>query len=90
MERKRERLDILEDMLLAIQGKGGEIRPTHLMYKANLAHRQLRSYLEELLSRDLVKKTERKGSEYILITDGGAKFLEKLREMHAFERTFGI
>ena len=87
---RRERLDILEDMLAAIQRKGGEMRPTHLMYKANLAHRQLKTYLDELLSKELVAKTERKGSEYVLITDSGNRFLEKLREMRAFEQTFGI
>ncbi|MBS3106392.1 hypothetical protein J4419_01875 [Candidatus Woesearchaeota archaeon] len=86
---RRERLDILEDMLAAIQRKG-EMRPTHLMYKANLAHRQLKHYLDELVQKELVKRTERNGSEYLLITDSGNRFLEKLKEMRAFEETFGI
>ncbi len=90
MERKRERIDIITDMLISIQKKGGEIKPTHLMYRANLAHRQLKSYLEELLDKNLVKRINKNNYEYIILTDTGLKFLEKIREMRDFEKTFGI
>jgi len=90
MAKRRSRLDIICDMLGSIQDKGGKIKPTHLMYKANLAHRQLKHYLDELVQKELVKRTERNGSEYLLITDSGNRFLEKLKEMRAFEETFGI
>ncbi len=87
---KRDRIDIIADMLFSIQEKGGEIKPTHLMYKANLAHRQMKSYLEELIMKNLVKKVQKKDYEYIIITDLGLKFVEKIREMKAFEKAFGF
>ena len=90
MARKRSRIDIIADMLSSIQQKGGEIKPTHLMYKANLSHTQMKSYLEELISKSLVKKIKRKNYEYILITDSGRLFIEKLNEMKEFEKTFGL
>lgn len=90
MAKKRDRLDIIVDMLSSIQDKGGEIKPTHLMYKSNLAHRQMKLYLEELLEKELVKKILKKDYEYIIITDSGLKFLEKIKEMKEFERTFGL
>jgi predicted transcriptional regulator len=90
MEQKRDRIGIVFDMLSSIQNRGGEIKPTHLMYKANLAHGQMKSYLEELVEKNLINKVKRKDYEYIIITDEGLKFLEKLREMRAFERTFGF
>ncbi len=90
METKRSRIDIVSDMLKSIQDKGGEIKPTHLMYRANLAHRQLKSYLEELLEKEMVTKIKKKEYEYLVITDKGLKFLEKVREMKDFERMFGF
>jgi predicted transcriptional regulator len=90
MARKRDRIDIISDMLNSISRKGGEIRPTHLMYKSNLAYNQMRSYLEELIEKEFVHKIKRKNSEYIIITDSGLKFLQKIREMKEFEKTFGL
>ena len=58
MERKRDRSHVILDMLLSIQEKGGEIKPTHLMYKANLAHKQMKSYLEELTEKNFIKNRE--------------------------------
>ena len=90
MARKRERSDIVLDMLQSIQEKGGRIKPTHLMYRANLAHQQMKSYLEELIHKNFVKKTKDNDYEYIIITDTGSKFVEKIIQMKEFERTFGL
>jgi predicted transcriptional regulator len=90
MERKRGRTDIILDILLTIQNKGGEIKPTHLMYKANLSHNQMSLYLEELVEKNLVQKTKNKNYEYIIITDKGHEFVNKIREMKEFEKTFGL
>jgi predicted transcriptional regulator len=91
MERKRSRSDIIEDMLSSIQDKGGRIKPTHLMYRSNLSHSQLKLYLEELIEKSFINKVKNeKDNEYILITQNGNKFLEKLREMKEFEKTFGF
>lgn len=90
MARKRERSDIVLDMLLSIQDKGGKIKPTHLMYRANLAHNQMKVYLEEMLEKNLVKKVHEHDYEYIIITDNGLKFVEKIKQMKEFERTFGL
>jgi predicted transcriptional regulator len=90
MARKRERIDIIEDMLSSIQQKGGRIKPTHLMYKSNLAHTQMKSYLEELVSKSLISKVKNDNNEYILITDAGCEFIKKIREMKEFQKTFGL
>lgn len=90
MPKKRDRMDIIEDMLSAIQDKKGEIKPTHLMYKSNLSHGQMQSYLEELVSKELIKKITRKNYDYIIITDRGHEFINKLREMKEFEESFGL
>ena len=50
MATRRSRLELIFDILLAIQNKGGTIKPTHLMYKSNLSHKLLNNYIEELIS----------------------------------------
>ena len=91
MAKKRERIDIIEDMLLSIKDKGGKIKPTHLMYKANLAHSQMNSYLEELIEKNFIEKTKNKGNNtYLILTDKGFKFIEKINEIKEFEKTFGL
>jgi predicted transcriptional regulator len=77
-------------MLESILNRGGSIKPTHLMYKSNLAHGQMHLYLEELVSKDFVKKTKKGDYDYILITDKGYEFMQKLKEIKEFERAFGL
>lgn len=90
MARKRERIDIIMDMFASIQKKGGEIKPTHLMYMANLSHTQMNSYLDDLIEKKFIDKIKKKEYEYLVITDKGFEFLQKLREMKEFETTFGL
>ncbi len=90
MERKRSRSDIIFDMLVAIQRKGGEIKPTHLMYKANLSYVQMNSYLEELIGNGLISKVNKDKGDYFIITDKGNTFVQKLKEMREFEEAFGL
>ena len=90
MPRKRGRLDIITDMLATLQTNGGELKPTHLMYKSNLSHVQMSSYLEELLEKEFIKKAKKKNNDYIIITDKGFEFFDKLKQMREFEKTFGL
>ena len=78
-------------MLFAIQQKGGKIKPTHLLYKANLSHDALQRYVEELMEAGLVGEEELKGGkkQYVL-RDSGFEFLEKYRHFKEFSDAFGI
>ncbi len=91
MVKKRGRLDIITDILITIQDKGGIIKPTHLMYKANLSHSQMKEYLKDLRDKGMVEVTDLKANKRgVKITMKGNAFLQKIREMREFERTFGI
>ena len=83
-------MDIISDMLAIIQDKNGSIKPTHLMYKANLSHNQMKSYLDELMGKDLVGKEETKNGARITITKPGRDFLLQYHRMREFEKTFGL
>ncbi|HLC81999.1 MAG TPA: winged helix-turn-helix domain-containing protein [Candidatus Nanoarchaeia archaeon] len=96
MGSRRSRLELIFDILLAIQNKGGRIKPTHLMYKSNLSHKLLNAYLEELIGKELViieeVKTKRKQSptKTVAITEKGLGFLAEFRRMREFTDAFGL
>ena len=87
---RRTKMDIMNDMLMAIQKKGGKIKPTHMMYKANLSHKLLSKYITEFLEKDLVNEIEVKGQKYYTLTDKGVSFINHYRQMKEFKELFDI
>lgn len=96
MASRRSRLELVFDILLAIQNKGGRIKPTHLMYKSNLSHKLLNNYLEELMQKELIRVDEeihrkkRAATKMVVITDKGLDFLAEFRRMREFTDAFGL
>ncbi len=96
MATRRSRLELVFDILLAIQNRGGKIKPTHLMYKSNLSHKLLNGYLEELVQKELVMleeeavKKKRRPLKVVKITDKGLAFLAEFRRMREFTDAFGL
>ncbi len=87
---KRSKLDIVYDMLRAIEDKGGKILPTHLLYKSNLSHQRMKLYLDELKQRNLLAEGESKGKKVYELTDEGRKFVQNYKQMKQFTEAFGL
>lgn len=87
---RRTKIDIMNDMLLAIQQKGGKIKPTHMMYKANLSHKLLSKYISEFLEKKLIDEVVIKKQKYYTLTDKGISFINHYRKMKEFKELFDI
>jgi len=87
---KRSKIDIVYDMLKAIEEKGGKIIPTHLLYKSNLSHQRMKLYLEELKQKNLLVEMHQKGKTFFELTDAGRKFIQDYRKMKEFTQAFGL
>ena len=90
MSERRSKLEIVGDILNAIQAKGGTIKPTHLLYKSNLSHERMKLYVEELETKGLIEEKEVKEKKMFSITDKGFGFLASFRKVKEMEDAFGI
>jgi len=87
---RRNKIDIVYDLLKAISEKGGKIKPTHLLYKSNLSHKRMKIYLEELMSKKLIEEGKEKGKTMYVLTDEGFKFIQNYQQLKNFTEAFGL
>jgi len=90
VKEKRGRLEIIYDILTAIQRKQGRIKPTHLLYKSNLSYQRMNVYVDELIRKGLVEKDFDDKSKFFLLTDNGYEFLSEFKRIREFSNSFGI
>ena len=94
MAERRSRSDIIFDILALIQRKGVKVKPTHILYGANLSHDRLKKYLDELEGKGLIEHFEetkkKKTKTYYKLTEKGFNLLNELRKMKEIEEAFGL
>ena len=91
MSGKRDRIAIMNDMLDIIRQRAGGVKPTHIMYKANLSHEMLTEYITELIKKSLVKETkDKEGKRTYSLTDKGYKFLTDYNQMKGFLESYDL
>ena len=83
-------MHILLDMLNTIEKKGGEAKPTHILYGANLSHKRLKEYLDFLLDKGFIEETDVKGRTYYRITERGIRFVREFEKIEEMSSAFGI
>jgi predicted transcriptional regulator len=90
MAKKRNKLQIIHDILEVIKDKSGTIKPTHILYKSNLSYQMMDEYLSELIGKEfIVEITLKRGKSYA-ITTKGRNYLEKYRMIKEFTQSFGL
>jgi predicted transcriptional regulator len=90
MNAKRDRVAIIKDILQIISGKSG-IKPTQIMYKANLSHQMLVDYMAEIAAKGLIKEeVDKKGRKTYSLTDKGYSFLKDYEVIRRFFDSYAL
>ncbi len=90
MTKKRNRLEVIRDILEVIRERSGKIKPTHILYKSNLSHSMMEEYLQELISKSFIEQKMTKEGKRYAITDKGLKYLAQYRLITDFTSSFGL
>jgi|TARA_B100002003_G_C13596985_1_gene308220 predicted transcriptional regulator len=88
--KRRGKLEIIADILRSIQSKGGNIKPTHLLYKSNLSHAKLKEYINTLVQKGMIAEQQVKGKKMFVMKDNGHKFLLEFDRIKEFSDSFGL
>lgn len=88
---KRDKLEIIRDILKIIKENHGHIKTTPLLRKSNLSSKRFADYKSELMERELIGEThEKKRGKQIIITTKGMEFLQKYHAIMNFVQEFDL
>jgi len=90
MEKKRNRLEIIRDILKVIRDRNGRIKPTHILYKSNLSYQMMEDYLEELKAKGFITEIKAKKGKTYAITEKGMNYIDKYAIISEFTDSFGL
>ena len=90
MNKKRDRLQVIFDILKVIQEKNGKIKPTHILYKSNLSHQMMEDYLKDLISGGFIIENNTSSGKTYQLTDKGFNYLNKYKTITDFLDSFGL
>jgi predicted transcriptional regulator len=90
MVKKRERLEVIKDILLAIR-ENRTIKPTRLLYASNLSPQMFKDYINELITKRFIKlDIDENEKKTFSLTKKGNEFLEEYRIIENFVENFGL
>jgi len=91
MNKKRDKLEVIFDILRIISLNHNSIKPTPLQRSSNLSSTSFSDYYNELITKKLIKEIiDDKNRKYITLTDKGFKYLEKYKVISGFIDEFEL
>jgi predicted transcriptional regulator len=89
--KRRDRLEVIYDILSIIQKNHNSIKPTPLLRYSNLSSQSFKDYYSELIDREFIKEIfDKKNKKFITLTDKGFKYLEKYKYIIGFIEEFEL
>ena len=90
MAKKRERLEVIKDILNSIRSTR-KIKPTRLLYASNLSPQMFKEYVNELIKKGFIKlDIDEKEKKTFSITKKGMEFLQEYKIIENFVENFGL
>jgi predicted transcriptional regulator len=90
MNKKRDRLQVIHDILKSIKDKNGKIKPTHILYKSNLSHQMMDEYLNELIEKKFVIEEKKENNKTYSLAQKGLEYLNQYKLIINFVESFGL
>jgi predicted transcriptional regulator len=90
MNKRRDRLQVIHDILKTIKDKDGRVKPTHILYKSNLSHQMMDEYLNELIEKGFVVEQKEANSKTYSLTQKGQEYLNQYKLIVNFVGSFGL
>ena len=87
---KRNKLEIIKDILTIIHSNHNSIKSTPLLRQSNISTARFKEYFNELVEKKFIKEVNNKKSKSISLTDKGFKFLEKYKTIVNFIEEFEL
>ncbi|MDD5191775.1 MAG: winged helix-turn-helix domain-containing protein [Candidatus Nanoarchaeia archaeon] len=90
MVKKRERLEVIRDILNSIR-ENKNIKPTRLLYASNLSPQMFKEYINELIEKKFISlDIDEEEKKTFSLTKRGNEFLEEYRIIERFVENFGL
>jgi len=70
--------------------KQEKVKPTHILYGANLSYARLKKHLASLEEQGFIIKIVEDGNTYYKITQKGLELIQQFRKIKEFSDAFGI
>jgi predicted transcriptional regulator len=88
---KRERLEVIYDILDIIRNNNNSIKPTPLLRFSNLSFNSFSLYEKDLIKKEFIRLEEdKKGKKYYTLTDKGFNYLSKYSMIKSFISEFDL
>jgi len=87
---KRNKLEIIKDILTIIHSNHNHIKSTPLLRQSNISTARFKEYFNELVEKKFIKEINNKNNKSISLTDKGFKFLEKYKTIINFIDEFEL
>jgi predicted transcriptional regulator len=89
MDKKRDKLEIIRDILSSIKDKK-QIKPTRLLHSSNLSPQMFKEYVSLLLQRGLIEEAIIKNKKFFILKNKGQEFLIEYRAIEETIKNFGL
>ena len=88
---KRERLEVIFDILKIIRNNNNSIKPTPLLRFSNLSFNSFSIYERDLVGKGFMRiEEDLKGKKYYTLTDKGFNYLDKYDVIKRFISEFDL